>query len=424
MFDLKKHRTDLKTEFIAALTTFLTLSYILAINPKFLSDAGMEYDAVFVATALSAGIATLLMGIFTNKPFALAAGMGLNGYFSYSIVRTMGFRWEVALAAVFASQALILLLALSRLNLSKAIPESFRHALIAGLGLFLVFIGMQNAHFIQSSESTLVSIADLTKGPALISIAGFFITAALVSRNVKGGMFLGVLATAVLAMLTGFAPLPEKIFEVPPDISSVFFKAEFGSIAHPALFPVIWSLFIITFLDVFGTITALNTRVGKKAGKKPEETDKIMGVNAIGGMVGASLGTSSTVTYLESASGIEAGGRTGLTAIFIAALFFLSIFMFPLIKAIPIEAAAPVMIIVGEMMFLQVRFIDLRDKTVMIPALMTVATIPFTFSISNGIGVGSIAYIFLKWVTGRGKEIHPVMYIIALLSTLEFAKVF
>lgn len=420
MFNLQKSKTDVKTEFIAALTAFFTISYILAINPKFLSDAGMDYGAVFVATAVSAGIATLLMGLIANRPFALAAGMGLNSYFAYSVVLKMGFRWEAGLAAVFASNALILLVVLSRINISKAIPQSFRHALIAGLGLFLIFIGMQNAHFIETSASTLVSIGDLTKPAALIAVIGFFITSALVARNVKGGMFLGMLSTTIIAMLAGFAPLPQKLFEMPSDVSKIAFSVDYGAILHPVLFPVIWSLFIITFLDVLGTTTALGSRIGKKTG----DVGKEMGVSAAGSMVGANLGATSIVTYLESAAGIEAGGRTGLTAIFIAGLFFLSIFFFPLVKSIPIEAAAPVIIIVGEVMLLEIRYINLKDYSEAIPALMAVATIPFTFSISNGIGVGSIAYIFLKWVTGKREDVHPAMYVIGLLSVLEFARVF
>ncbi len=419
MFDLRKHRTDVKTEFIAALTTFFTLSYILVLNPKFLSDAGMDYGAVFVATAVSAGIATLLIGIFTNRPFALAAGMGLNSYFSYSIVQTMGFRWEVGLAAVFASNALILLLVISRLNFAKAIPKSFKYALIAGLGLFLIFIGMQNAHFIQTNESTFVAIGDLTKPGARIAILGFFLTSAFLARKVRGGMFLGIVITTIIAMLVGFAPLPGKIVEMPPDISKVALKIDFSSITDPILFPIIRSLFIITFLDVLGTTTALSTKTGRYG-----DVNRAIGVNALGGMIGTNCGTSSLVTYLESVTGIQAGGRTGLTAVFIALLFFASIFFFPLIKAIPIEAAAPVIIIVGEIMLLQIRFIDLKDYSEAIPALMTVATIPFTFSISNGIGVGAIAYIFLKWITGKKSDVHPAMYVIGFVSILEFAHIF
>ncbi len=420
MFDLEKRKTDVKTEFIAALTTFFTLSYILVINPRFLSAAGMDYGAVFVATALAAGFATLLMGLVANKPFALAAGMGLNSYFSYSIVKTMGFTWQAALAAVFASNALILLLVLARVNFSDAIPKSFKHALIAGLGLFLVFIGMQNAHFIQASPNTFVSVGDLTQKGALVAVFGFFVTSALVSRKVKGGMFLGVVASSIFAFLIGAAPLPEKILEMPPDISKVALNLDFSAITHPALLPVIWSLFIITFLDILGTNAALSMRSGKNV----EGLEKAIGVNAAGGMAGTVLGSSSIVTYLESASGIEAGGKTGLVAVFIALLFFASVFFLPLIQSIPIEAAAPVIIIVGEVMLLQIRFIDLKDYSEAIPALMTVAAIPFTFSISNGIGVGSIAYIFLKWVMRKQDEVHPAMYLIALLSVLEFARVF
>lgn len=420
MFDLKRNKTTVKTELIAALTTFFTLSYILVLNPKFLSDAGMDYGGVFVATALSAGIATLLMGVLANRPFALAAGMGLNSYFAYSVVSAMGFRWEAALAAVFASNALILLAVLLRIDFSKAIPQGFRHALIAGLGLFMIFIGMHNAHFIEPNANTVLAIGDLTKGPALIAIIGFFITSALVSRNITGGLFIGMIATTILAMALGIAPLPEKAFEMPPANGSVFLQLDLSALTRTAILPVVWSLFIITLLDVLGTITAL----GGKQGKKADVTNKALAINAAGGVIGTALGTSSIVTYLESASGIQAGGRTGLTAVFIALLFFASVFFLPAIKAIPIEAAAPVMIIVGELMLLHIRFIDLKDTTEALPALMTVATIPFTLSISNGIGVGSIAYIFLKIVSKRWGEIHPAMYLIAFLSVLDFANLF
>ena len=422
---LKVQTTDTRTELIAAFTTFFTMAYILVVNPRMLSDAGMPFEAVFTATALAAGIGSIIMGLRADKPLAVASGMGLNAYFAYTAVIGMGLDWRVALAAVFASSALVFLIAFSRIRISEAIPASFKHALIAGLGLFLVFIGMQNAHFVVMNSATIVGLGDMTTPAALVAVIGFFITAILVAREVRGALFIAVAATTVIAMLIGIAPPPDGIFSLPPSPAPLFLQLDLSALLSVSLFPIIWTLFIISFFDSVGTNIALLTKAGyTEEGKNVKGFRKALETDGVSGMIGALLGATTVVTYLESATGIEAGGRRGLTAIGVGLLFLVSLFFFPLIKAIPIEAASAAIVVVGLFMLSSVEHINFPDKTEAIPALLTLGTIPFTFSISHGIAVGSVSYVFLKLFTGRHKEIHIAMYIIAVLSVLEFAHVF
>jgi AGZA family xanthine/uracil permease-like MFS transporter len=320
---------------------------------------------------------------------------------------------------------LVFLLAVSRIRISEAIPQSFKHALIAGLGLFLVFIGMQNAHFVVTNPATVVALGDLGKPAAMIGVFGFLITALSVSRGVKGALFIGVIVTTMLAMASGLAPLPHGIFSLPPSPAPLFLKLDFQALAKVSLLPVVWTFFIISFFDTVGTNIALLTKAGY-ANKKGEVDGfrKTLEADGLAGVIGAILGVPSLVTYLESATGVDSGGRTGLVAVGVGVLFLVSLFFFPLISAIPIEAAAPAVVIVGLFMLSSVEKIQFSDNTEAIPALLTLGAIPLTFSISNGIAVGSISYVFLKIVTGRYKEAHPVMYLIALLSVLQFAHVF
>ncbi len=422
---LKKHKTNFNREIIAALTTFFTMAYILVVNPRILGEAGMPYEAVFTATALAAGFGSILMGLRANKPLAVATGMGLNAYFAYTAVIGMGFSWEVVMAATFIASVLIFLIAFSRVNISKAIPDSFKHALIAGLGLFLVFIGMQNAHFVVSNAATVVALGDLTSSAALIGVLGFFITAVLVARKVNGALFFGIIITTIVTMVTGMVPIPQEIFSLPPSPEPLLFKLDFEGLLDLSLLPIVWTLFLISFFDTIGTNIAMLTKAGYADKKgRVKGFRKALEVDGIAGMFGAAIGAPTIVTYLESATGIQAGGKTGIVAIGVGILFLISLFFFPLISAIPIEAAAPAIIIVGLFMLSTIKNIDFGDNTDAIPALLTLGTIPFTFSISHGIAVGSISYVFLKLVTGRGKEIHPAMYLIAVLSILDFAKVF
>lgn len=420
-----KPKVVLRTELIAAITTFLTMAYILVVNPRILSEAGMPYDAVFTVTALGAGIGCLIMGFRANRPLAVATGMGLNAYFAYTAVIALGFTWQAVMAAAFVSAAFIFIIAFLRIDVSAAIPKSFKHALIAGLGLFLVFIGMQNAHFVVSSPATVVALGDLMNERALIGVLGLFLTALLVARKVDGALFIAIIITTAASMLVGFTPFPDGFFGIPPSPVPLLLQMDFSALASFAMLPVIWTLFIISFFDVVGTNIALLSKAGY-ADKKGNVSGfrKALEANGLAGMAGSLLGAPTVVTFLENATGIKAGGRTGMVAIGVGILFLASIFFFPLISAIPIEAAAPAIIMVGLFMLSSVKDVNLKDDTEAIPALLTLGVIPFTFSISNGIAAGSISYVFLKLVTGRHREIHPAMYLIALLSLLDFAKIF
>ena len=412
----------LKKEILAGLTTFFTVSYILLVNPQILGVAGMPEGEVFVATAISAAIATLLMGFLANRPFALAAGMGLNAYFAYAVVLGMGFSWQAALAAVFVSGLLIFLLTLTRINLAAGIPDSFKFALIAGLGLFLVFIGLQNAHLVVADAATVVSLGDLTSPLTLIAVLGFFITGLLIARKVNAALLLGILITAFISMLVGLSAWPTGIFSIPPTTFSFAFQLDFSDILSMGMLSVVWGFFIITLFDVIGTITVLSTRAGfvDKKGRI-KGLKQSLRVNSLGILTGAAIGVPTVVTYLESATGIRAGGRTGKVAIVVGCLFLLSLFFLPLIESIPIETAAPAIVITGVFMLSALERINYKDFTEALPALLTVVIIPFTFSIAHGIAIGSIFYVFLKLVSGRPKDVSLAMYVIALLSLVDLA---
>jgi len=414
-----------KKELLAGLTTFFTVSYILLVNPKILGIAGMPHEGVFVATALSAAIATLLMGFLANRPFALAAGMGINAYFAYAVVIGMGVSWQAALAAVFVSGLAILLLSLLKIDLAGGIPDSFKFALIGGLGLFLVFIGLQNAHLVVANTSTIVSLGNLAAPATLIAILGFFITGLLIARKVDGALLLGILATALISMLAGLSMWPTAVFSMPPLSLPLALRMDFSNILGAGMLSVVWGFFVVTLFDVIGTITALSVEAGfvDKKGRV-EGIDTSIQVNSLGMLIGAALGSPTVITYLESATGIRVGGRTGKVAIVVGVLFLLSLFFLPLIEAVPIEAAAPAIIITGVFMLSSIERINYKEMTDAVPALLMVVIIPFTFSIANGVAVGSVFYVFLKLVSGKQKDISKAMYLIALLSLLNLAGVF
>jgi AGZA family xanthine/uracil permease-like MFS transporter len=409
-----------KKELLAGFTTFFTVSYILLINPQILGAAGMPEEAVLVATAISAAIASVLMGYFANRPFAVAAGMGLNAYFAYAVVLGMGFTWQAALAAVFVSGLFIFFLSLLQINLSAGIPDSFKFALIGGLGLFLVFIGLQNAHLVVSNSATLISLGDLSKPTALIAVLGFFITGLLMARGVNAALLIGIILTTLAAMLFGLTPWPTGVFSLPSTDFQLAFKLDFSNLFTAGMLSVIWSFFIISLLDLIGTIAALSVKAGFIDKKKNiVGMQKTLQVNSIGIVLGSALGVPTLVTYLESATGIGAGGRTGTVAIIVGLMFLLSLFFIPLIKSIPIEAAAPAMVIAGVFMLSAIEKINYNDQTEALPALLALVVIPFTFSIAHGIAIASIFYVFLKLVSGRYKEISIAMYVIAFLSLLD-----
>ena len=440
-FHLKENHTDAKTEIMAGITSFMTMAYILAVNPNILAAAGMDHGAVFTATAVAAFIGTLCMALFANYPFALAPGMGLNAYFAYTVVLGMGYSWQVALAAVLTEGIIFILLSLFNVReaIFNAIPFNLKKAVSVGIGLFITFIGLQNAKIVIGS-STLLSLfsldgynATLTGGvqatwndagiTVLLAIIGVIITAVLVARNVKGNILWGILITwllGIICQLTGvYVPSAELgFYSLLPDFSA--------GISIPGIAPIFakFSLQGVSILDIFDTLGTLIGVASKadmldKDGKLPRIKGALM-ADAIGTTAGAVLGTSTVTTFVESASGVSEGGRTGLTSLTTGILFLLSLFLSPIFLAIPSFATAPALIIVGFYMLGAVTEIDFKDAAEGIPAFICIIAMPFFYSISEGIAMGVISYVVINLVTGKKKKVGPVMAVLAVLFILKY----
>ena len=447
-FHLKENHTDVKTEVMAGITTFMTMAYILAVNPNILGETGMDTGAVFTATALAAMIATLLMALFSNYPFVLAPGMGLNAYFAYTVVLQMGYSWQTALAAVFLEGIIFIILSLTnvRESIFNAIPMNLKHAVSVGIGLFIAFIGLQNAKIVVGS-ATLVSMFSFSgsvKGgtfntvgiTVLLAIIGVLITAILVIRKVKGSILWGILATWILGIvceLTGiYQPNAELgMFSVIPSFAGglsipsvmpTFMQMDFKGIMTLDFFIVMFAFLFVDLFDTLGTLIGVASKADMldKDGKLPRIRGALLS-DAIGTSVGAMLGTSTTTTFVESASGVSEGGRTGLTAVVAAALFGLSLFLSPIFLAIPSFATAPALIVVGFMMMTSITKIDFEDYTEAIPAFICIIAMPFMYSISEGISMGVISYVVLHLASGRkDKKVSGLMYVLALLFVLKY----
>ena len=453
IFHLKENHTDVKTEVMAGVTSFMTMAYILAVNPNILSAAGMDHGAVFSATAIASFLGTLCMALFANYPFALAPGMGLNAYFAYTVVLGMGYSWQVALAAVLAEGLIFILLSLFNIReaIFNAIPFNLKKAVSVGIGLFIAFIGLQNAKIVIGG-STLVGLFSL-KGynetlaegltasmsdagiTVLLAIIGVIITAVLVVKNIKGNILWGILITWGLGVICQFAGL----YVPNPDLGFYSLLPDFSNgISIPSLAPIFCKfsldgvpllefaviIFAFLFVDIFDTIGTLIGVASKadmldKDGKLPRIKGALM-ADAIGTTAGAMLGTSTVTTFVESASGVSEGGRTGLTSLTTAVLFLLSLLLSPVFLAIPSFATAPALIVVGFYMVGAVSDIDFKDPGQGIPAFICIAAMPFFYSISEGISMGVISYVAVNAVTGRAKKIRPMMYVLALLFILKY----
>ncbi|HIP74611.1 MAG TPA: NCS2 family permease [Thermococcus paralvinellae] len=426
-FDFARYNTDLRTEILAGITTFMTMAYILFVNPAILSDAiGKEaIPSLVTATALSAGLATILMGLYAKKPFALAPGMGLNAYFTYGVVLGMGYSWQVALAAVFVEGLIFIALTLTKVRsaIIHAIPISQKYAIGAGIGLFLTIIGMQEAGFVVDSPATLITFGaqNVSKPEFWLALFGLFLAAILISRGIKGALLISILTTTVIGIALGITPAPDRLFAM-PTLSHTFLKMDLKGLLSVGAFGVVFAFFMVDFFDTLGTITGLSAKAGflTKDGKVPD-AEKILLTDAVGTTVGAILGTSTVTTYIESAAGIEEGGRTGMTALVTGALFLIvGLFISPIAGIIPAYATAPALIIVGYYMLSAIRGVDFSDPTEAIPAFMVLVTIPFTYSIADGIGMGFISYAVVKTLSGKYKEVHPLLYILAGVFVLYF----
>ncbi len=446
LFHLKEHNTDVKTEVMAGITTFMTMAYILAVNPSILAESGMDRGAIFTATALASFIATCLMAVLSNYPFVLAPGMGLNAYFAYTVVLGMGFTWQMALAAVFVEGIIFILLSLTNVReaIFNAIPMNLKHAVSVGIGLFIAFIGLQNAGIVVSS-ATLVSMfsfkTSIKEGTfntagitVLLALIGIIITGILVAKKVKGNILWGILITWVLGIicqLTGLYVPGEGMSLIPdfsngisvPSLAPTFMHMDFSKIFTMDFVVIMFAFLFVDMFDTLGTLIGVASKADllDKNGKLPKIRGALLS-DAIGTSVGACLGTSTTTTFVESASGVAEGGRTGLTGLVAAALFALSLLFSPIFLAIPSFATAPALIIVGFLMLTSVTKIDFNDYTEAIPAYIAIIAMPFMYSISEGIAMGVISYVVINLVCGKAKEkkISILMYVLAVLFILKY----
>ena len=433
-FDATKHKV--RTEIVAGITTFLTMAYILAVNPGIFSALdGMPGGAVFTATALAAIIGTLVMALYAKKPFGLAPGMGLNAFFVYTVCLTMGYSWQFALTAVLIEGILFIILTITKVRtwLLDAIPGTLKKAIGAGIGLFIAFIGMQNAGIIVNSDSTLVTLGEITKGPALLAMIGLFITAGLVMLKVRGGILIGILATTVIGLFikdpaTGMAITQfshnasgsVQLVSLPDSVAPIFCKFDFSQVFSWDMLVVVFTFLFIDMFDTMGTIIGVHQSTGTGENDKIEGMEKMFMADSIATVCGACLGTSTTTTYVESAAGVGEGGRTGLTAFSTAVCFALALLFSPLFLAIPGAATAPALIIVGVMMMPAIKRIHWEDYCKSIPAFITIIMMPLAYSISDGILIGVISYVATHAVCGRFKEISVPMWVLAVLFILRY----
>ncbi len=424
-FRLKENNTNVKTEVVAGITTFMTMAYILIVNPSILSAAGMDQGAVFTATAVSAIIGTLIMGLYAKLPFAQAPGMGLNAFFAFTVVLGMGYSYQFALTAVLLEGLIFILLTIFNVReaIVDSIPANIKKAISVGIGLFIALIGLEGAGIVvhPADGGTIVSLGNIVSGPGLLAIIGIVITGILVARKVKGALFLGMLITAIIGIPMGVTPIPDSIVSMPPSISSTFMQFEWHNIFS---FDMVIVLFTLLFMDMFDTIgtlvgVATKAKMLDENGKVPN-IKKALFADAIGTTVGACLGTSTVSTFVESAAGVAEGGRTGLTAVSTAVMFGIALFFAPLFGVITPAVTASALVIVGLFMIETIKEIDLEDYTEAVPAFLTIIMMPFAYSISDGIVFGVISYIALKLFTGKYKDISFTTVIIAIVFVLKF----
>lgn len=424
-FKLQERGTNVRTEVVAGVTTFMTMAYILIVNPLILSEAGMDFGGVFTATALASILATLTMGLAANYPFALAPGMGLNAFFAYTVVLQMGYSWETALTAVLIEG--LIFIGLTFLNVREAIinsiPMNLKKAISVGIGLFIAFIGFSNAGVVVQGATPL-ALGDLSSPTVLVALAGLIITGILLALNVKGALLYGILLSAIVGVPLGVTSLPDSFVSAPPSLSAVAFKFDFSFLSDSkALFDIVVVLFTFLMVDMFDTVGTL-VGVATKAdmldgeGKLPKAKQALF-ADAVGTTVGACLGTSTVTTYVESAAGVAEGGRTGLTALTTAGMFAIALILSPLFIAIPGAATAPALILVGLFMMSPIKDIDLNDYTEAIPAFLTIILMPLAYSIAEGIAFGVISYVLLKAFTGKAKEVPVLTYIVGLLFLIK-----
>ena len=426
LFKLQEHGTSSQKEIVAGLTTFLTMAYILAVNPSIMGDAGMDRGAVFTATALASAVATMVMAFAANLPIALAPGMGLNAFFTYTVVIGMGYSWQTALTAVFLEGILFMLLSLVNVReaIVKSVPINLKRAVAVGIGIFITLIGMKNAGIIVSNSSTLVSLGSVTEGTGLLAMIGLIITAVLFALRVPGSILIGILATTIIGIPMGVT-VPADGWSnwsiVSRPAAPHFCAFDFANVLSLKFFTVFFSFLFVDIFDTVGTLVGVSTEAGliDKEGNVPRVKQALL-ADAVGTTFGAMLGTSTVTSYVESSAGVAAGGRTGMTSLVTAILFLLALLFSPLFLLIPLAATAPALIIVGFLMMQPVVEIDFRDPTEGIPAFLTIVMMPFCYSIAEGIVYGVLSYVILKVCTGKAKQIPVVTWVVFAVFVLRF----
>ena len=422
-FKIKERNTSLPTEIVAGLTTFLTMAYIIILNPSVLAKAGMDFDGVFCATIIASAAGCLIMGLCANYPIAIAPGLAMNAYFAFAVVIATGVPWQEALGAVFISAAIFLALSLTsfRQAVINAIPHSMKEGIGAGIGLFISFVGLQSAHLISPSPATLVTLGNFADPTAYMSLIGLFITLVLVLNKVRAALFLGMAATAVLSFIMGYITLPDALFSAPAFGTTFMQMDPIGALSH-GLFTVIFTFFIVTLFDTTGTMLGVARQAGLMKGDDFPNVKSALLADSAASIIGAVFGTSPTSAYVESGSGVAAGGRTGLVSVVVALLFLLMLFMAPLAKVLADVPAvtSPALIIVGFYMMAGLGRIDWSDMSEAFPAFLIVLFMPLSYSITDAVGIGIIAYCLIKACTCRWREVHPLLYVFMLLFVIQF----
>lgn len=425
-FKLKENNTSIKKEFVAGLTTFMTMAYILFLNPNMLSQIGMDYNGVFIATAVSAGISTILMGLYAKYPFALAPGIGLTAYFAFTVVGTYGFTWQEGLFIVFLEG--LIFIAFSFFNvrekLFNAIPKDLKNAISVGIGFFIALIGFNNAGIITGEKGTLLAIGNITESSTLLALLGLLIIGILVAKNINGAILIGIIIITIIGIPLGVTTIPENfsLFNLPTGIEKVMFQIQIPKNHLDATFII--AVFTFLFVDMFDTVGTLagvasKTNMLNEDGSLPRAGKALLS-DAVGTSLGALLGTSTVTTFVESSAGVAAGGRTGLTSLFTGLLFLISLLFAPLFLLVPNAATAPALIVVGIFMSSSVKSIDWEDYSISIPAFITIASMPFTYSIAEGIVLGIISYTVINLVVGKRERLNPLLYILTIVFILRY----
>ena len=423
LFKLKTHKTNVRTEIVAGIITFLTMSYILIVNPSILGATGMDKAALFTTTALATIVGTLLMALLANLPIAQGPGMGLNNFFAFTVVLTMGYSWQFALTAVFIEGLIFILLTFFNVRelIVNSIPQSLKDAIPVGIGLFITLIGMQNAGIIVGNPNTLVSLGDLSNHNVWIAVIGLIVTGILFVKNIHGAILIGIVIATVASIIMGDVHIPEgSLISMPPSIAPIFCQFEWKQVFTFDMLIVVFTFLFVNLFDTVGTLIGVASKAGliDSKGNFPQ-VKKALFADALGTTCGAVLGTSTVTSYIESASGVASGGKTGLTAVSTAFMFFIALFLAPVFLMVPAAATAPALIIVGLFMISAVVKIDFSDMTESLPAFLTIVIMPFSYSIAQGIVFGFLSYVFMKVFTGQAKKVSVTVFVIAFLFLVK-----